>query len=111
MGVNPTHNVCEEVCDERAQQDAKWGQQNHPDGTGTGSGSAPLAEWARDQARTRCNAKFAAGRGTWELILAEEFWEAIAETDPTKLRAELIQIAAVAVAWVEAIDRRPPQNQ
>jgi hypothetical protein len=32
--------------------------------------------------------------------------EALAEDDPTLLRAELIQVAAVAVAWVEAIDRR-----
>jgi hypothetical protein len=26
--------------------------------------------------------------------------------DPEELRAELIQVAAVAVAWIEAIDRR-----
>lgn len=30
----------------------------------------------------------------------------MAEKDPVNLRAELIQVAAVAVAWVEAIDRR-----
>jgi len=43
---------------------------------------------------------------TWEMILLEEVWEALAETDPVKLRAELIQVAAVAVAWVEDIDSR-----
>jgi malonyl CoA-acyl carrier protein transacylase len=43
---------------------------------------------------------------TWEHILTEEHYEAMAEEDPTRLREELIQVAAVAVAWVEAIDRR-----
>lgn len=28
------------------------------------------------------------------------------ETDPAKLRRELVQVCAVAVAWIEAIDRR-----
>lgn len=50
--------------------------------------------------------RFKAGRGTWRDILAEEFNEALAESDPDRLRAELVQVAAVAVNWVEAIDRR-----
>lgn len=93
-----------DVAAERAAQDAKWGQQDHPDGTGMGF--LPLAGLIRDMSRTNCDAEHRAGRGTWELILAEEFWEAVAEADPAKLRAELIQVAAVAVAWAEAIDRR-----
>ena len=32
--------------------------------------------------------------------------KALAEVEPAKLREELIQVAAVAVAWIEAIDRR-----
>lgn len=73
---------------ERAKQDAKWGEQNHPD-----------LEW------------FA--------ILMEEVGEAaqcisevhINPTDKSDeyydlLEYELIQIAAVAVAWVECIRRR-----
>ena len=31
-----------------------------------------------------------------------------AEHDPEQLRKELLQVAAVAVAWIEAIDRREP---
>jgi hypothetical protein len=42
----------------------------------------------------------------WVDILEEEVAEAAAESDPAKLRAELVQVAAVAVAWIEAIDRR-----
>ncbi|HYF53037.1 MAG TPA: hypothetical protein VEA41_02135 [Salinarimonas sp.] len=43
---------------------------------------------------------------TYSQILAEEVAEALAESDPMLLRAELVQVAAVAVQWVEAIDRR-----
>jgi hypothetical protein len=36
----------------------------------------------------------------------EEVREAMAESDPAKLRVELVQVAAVSVAWIEALDRR-----
>jgi len=41
--------------------------------------------------------------GTW-LDVVDEWREAFAERDPVKLRAELIQVAAVAAKWVAAID-------
>lgn len=62
---------------ERIKQDAKWGIQDH-DAKG------------------------------WLPILTEEVGEAakaMNENDPG-LREELIQVAAVAMAWVEAMDRR-----
>lgn len=96
----PRARVLSDVHGEREAQDDKWGQQNHPDGTG----SRDYAGMA-DEARTACDAKHKSGRGTWADILKEEFYEALAESDPDKLRAELIQVAAVAVSWVEAIDR------
>ena len=96
-----TSKVIHEVYAERVAQEAKWGEQNHPDGTS-------WDDWAfqRDYARTECDTAHQAGEGTWRHILLEEVLEAFAEDDPDKLRAELIQVAAVAVAWVEAIDRR-----
>lgn len=46
-------------------------------------------------------------RPSWALILLEEVSEAVeAIGDVTALRAELVQVGAVACAWVEAIDRR-----
>ena len=92
--------VLEEVIDERARQDAKWGEQNHPDGTGR-PGSRELADWAR----ARCQAN-GPGEDNWQDILTEEMYEAFAETDPMLLRAELVQTAAVIVQWIQAIDRR-----
>lgn len=96
-----TDRVLEEIHAERARQDKRWGEQNHPDGTG-GIG----ARHAAIDARMRCQAAAKAGTLTWHDVLLEEFCEAIAEDDFGKLRAELIQVAAVAVAWAEAIDRR-----
>ena len=93
--------VLVEVGAERIQQDVKWGQQDHEDGTGY----EYLREQA-DRARRECDAAFAAGVGTWRHILREEYREAVACSDPAELRAELVQVAAVCVAWIEAIDRR-----
>jgi len=96
------HPILDEIAAERARQVAKWGEQNHPDGTG---GHGRLRD--ADAARRECQRQFAEGTGTWLDILDEEVAEAYAEEDPAALRAELIQVAAVAVAWIEAIDRRP----
>jgi len=93
--------VLAEIRAERARQDAKFGEQNHPDGTG-GSGPLHLAD------RCRAMAVKAAQEGTltWRMVSDEEHAEAMAESDPQRLRAELIQDAAVKVAWIQAIDRR-----
>lgn len=81
--------VTDEVQEERRKQNAKWGPQNH----------APLE---------------------WIAILGEEFGEASKEAlehhwagthypiDPlrlARLRGELMQVAAVAVAAIESLDR------
>lgn len=90
-----------EVLAERVRQDAKWGEQNHPDGTGS---SVQIIDAMRAKARTDAAAKD--GTVTWQLILTEEHAEALAESEWSLLRGELIQTAAVAVSWVEAGDRR-----
>lgn len=65
------------IQDERARQDAKWGADQHHD------------------------------PHLWTTILAEEFGEvarAVLEHDAAGLRAELVQVAAVCVAWLESGD-------
>lgn len=84
LPILKTYEVIDEVVGERIRQDSLWGQQNH----------------VNDR---------------WNTILVEEVGEAAKETyegDTVKLREELIQVAAVAVAWIEAIDRAKdsPQN-
>ena len=101
--------VLAEVRGERSWQIAKWGtlhdyspsEAPRLDGTGW-AGSATMARMARAE----CDNAAAAGVLTWRAILAEEFHEALAESDPAKLRAELVQVAAVAVNWIQAIDYR-----
>ena len=100
----PTGVVLNNIAAERFKQDERWGEQNHPDGTG-GKFYEDLASLSRRNADSAARS----GHITWKDILTEEFWEAIAESDPEKLRAELVQVAAVAAAWVEAIDRRSRQ--
>jgi hypothetical protein len=111
--------VLGEVVEERARQDAKWGEQNHPDVdqvlmTRPG-GCTPQRMAEHYEIPFAGRAKFmtdlAAGRGevTWAHIAVEELAEAVeaaALGDEDALRTEVVQLAAVCVQWVEALDRR-----
>lgn len=87
---------------ERARQLDKFGDQKHPDGTG----NTEQQKYA-ETARRWCEDSFGSGYGTWADILDEEVAEAKAERDPVRLRAELLQVAAVCAAWIWDIDQRP----
>lgn len=108
-----THRVLEDIRAERGRQEAKWGQQDHPDGTGPDN--RPLSEFGTTKLTARTLSEMAKsitdaytkeGLVEYADILLEEVFEALAEQDPDKLRTELIQVAAVAAQWAEAIDRR-----
>lgn len=101
------HRALQEVVDERDRQHAKWGEQNHADGTGprvpvVHQIEAKNAAW---WARSRTDLHARTERVTYLDILLEEVFEAAECADPELLRAELVQVAAVAVAWVEKLDR------
>jgi hypothetical protein len=99
-------DVLQEVRAERERQHAKWGEQDHPNGTGSAlPGGERAARRTADEIRAGCDKAFRDGKGTWAHILCEEVAEACCETDRVKLRAELVQVAAVAVQWVEKLDR------
>ncbi|MEL3944834.1 hypothetical protein [Streptomyces sp. LNU-CPARS28] len=98
--------LTEEIDAERQRQIAKFGEQHHPDGTG-GSGALYVA----DRYRTVVDRGLEAGTATWRDVVLEEVFEALAESDPTRLRAELIQVAAVCAAWVADIDSRTPAEE
>lgn len=98
--------VLSEVRAERYSQDDKWGEQNHPDC----DESYDVREEYESEAYTWKHineARVARGTLSNDGILLEEVYEALAEIgDDAKLREELIQVAAVAVMWVEQIDRK-----
>ncbi len=83
MELNNVNDQQEHIFDdiraERQRQDQKWGNQyHHPD-------------------------------TMWSLIFGEEVGEvhkAILENNYSELRLELIQVAAVAVQWLESLDNR-----
>lgn len=102
-----TIDVLAEIRVERARQDEKFGEQNHPDGTGPNA-LQYLAKLGCSsvEARYTCDRLFESGLGTFAAILFEEVAEAIEEKDQDRLREELKQVSAVAVLWIETIDRR-----
>lgn len=101
-------DVLEDIHAERVRQDNKWGEQNHPLGVGPanmllGFNFNELAEMMRDN----CELAMKAGRVTWAHILLEEVFEFLAEYGENKenVRSEIVQVAAVAAAIAEAMDR------
>lgn len=93
--------VLDDVRAERMRQTAEFGVQHLEDGTPDGA-----ATFNVEVARRRCQRLESAGGANWAAVLTEEFCEAMAESDAAKLRAELVQVAAVCVAWIEDIDSR-----
>ena len=93
-------NILWDIIAERNRQDAKWGEQHWPDGT--------AADFKRtaDRYRTICNNNFKDGTLAWADIAKEEFYEALAEVEWSKIRTEIIQTIAVLVAWIEDGDAR-----
>lgn len=96
-------DFAEELDAERARQLAKFGDQRHRDGASTFT-NVDLCRTLAEQMRL-VNADPA--ELSWTTILLEEVYEAGAETDPARIRAELVQVAAVCAAWISDIDRRP----
>jgi hypothetical protein len=111
------HGIAAEILQEVGRAEAKHGRQRGiPDGTGPDAlfpqvqgriEPVPVtaAEWAlRCKYDTDKNA--AAGRVTRFDILLEEVAEASEQDDLGALRAELLQVGAMAAAWIADIDER-----
>lgn len=96
-----TSKVLSEIHAERENQDARWGEQNHPS---SGDNVALFAKKA-DHWKQINDARATMETLTWDGILLEEVFEALSEIDPLLRREELLQVAAVAAAEVECIDR------
>lgn len=102
--VSRQRKILDDIVAERDAQDALFGVQDLPDGTGPGDDGSCVEE--ADAYRDACDAAFREGRGTYRHVFLEEVFEAMAEHDPAKLRAELVQAVAVGVKWLEALDQR-----
>lgn len=98
-----TSDILDDLIAETVRADEKFGRQyDLPDGTGMGLADLTEANYRRRVTQMLANA----GTVDWRAILHEEVAEAFAESEPDRLRAELLQVAAVALRWVDAIDER-----
>ena len=108
-----TIGVLADVALERQSQFARYGtNEDLPDGTG------PDAKWlityvdrgaAQVEVDLRADYQLREalmGEVSWMHLVREEVAEAFAENDPARLREELIQVAALAVSWIEKLDAR-----
>jgi hypothetical protein len=94
---------------ERVRQAQLWGKQDHPDipAKVAGPANAFFGIPTEVAGKQLCQDAFRRGMGSFGHILLEEVTEAYAAIgDDRALRAELVQVAAVAIQWCEAIDRR-----
>lgn len=113
--VSPSRvRVLVNVHDERERQDRKFGRdRNHPLAYSGFRGRpqdlcAAYGVPSAQEAQARCDAAMKAGRVTYGHILVEEVcevFEAAAEGDMVAVRKELVQVVAVGVAAIEALDR------
>jgi hypothetical protein len=99
--------IFEEIKAERKRQDEKFGEQNY-------------SLWNRffDVGFCKTKEKFYREinkkedfRFSWMSILLEEVYEAFSTKKIEKQRAEMIQVAAVAVAIIECIDRKTKKKE
>lgn len=98
-------DVLTEVRQERASQEAKWGQQDHPFLYNPGR---PLL-WGNvhSEALAKRMVDDLAKDGMLDYagIVTEEYHESLEAKTPEKQREELLQLAACCVAAIESIDR------
>lgn len=111
-----TLQVLEEVFEERKRQVARYGHNDDKaDGTGPGVRWMAHTDVNLDlRTATEIEAAFRAEYdrnggdegATWMHLVREELAESFAEDDPDRLEAELLQLAGLAVSWIESIRKR-----
>ena len=63
------------------------------------------------RAKQICETMHDRGEMTWGHIAVEELSEVISAKNDDERRKELIQLAAVTIAWIESIDRMTPKSE
>lgn len=69
-----------------------------------GTGSAEFAELYGHQRKKNTRARNM-GELTWRDVILSDVWAALAEPHPDILRAKVANLAATALAWVEALEQ------
>ena len=97
-------HVLGDVLLEFARLDAIQGEHDRRNGTGR-------HEYGRQAEQTAAAARRSrrVGKLTWRHVLAEHYWATLAQGDNGQLRKALISLAAHALLWIAALDRRQAQ--
>jgi hypothetical protein len=103
FGIIPD-GIFEEISAERRRQDEKFGEQNYPMVQKNFNFDIQNCLLKKIRLENKINGE--RGKGCWFDILFEKMLEAFVETEPEKQREEMVQVAAVAVAIIEYLDRR-----
>lgn len=116
-----TDRILSEILAERTRQDDHHGQATHPDldtrdigfVTHRYYGQAGERWQAINDERAqlthtqgRCRITEPHDHTAWDGLLLEKAYTAAAEAHPVRLRARLVDLAVLAVAWTEDVDRR-----
>lgn len=102
--------IYSEILSERDRQIKKWGEQNHPSVSTFTKDPHRLCEDyeipGEERAKFLCRTHADRGDATWTHIAIEELSEAVCANSEKDRRQELIQLAAVCIAWIDCIDRK-----
>lgn len=117
-GSAATQQILELVMAERHRQVRKYGlNRDIVDGTGPNTRwllpYTPASAVEVEQELREDYEDFEADTGlpTWVHLLREELAEAFAEDNPERLEAELIQVVALGVSWLERLRERRAEGQ
>ena len=115
-----SYPIYEEILLERHLQDEKWGIQDHPSVSKNivlGPSSNPSEKVSRyyglptvDKAKYIADEAAKKGDITWSHIAVEELCEVVGADNDVHRRHELVQLAAVCIAWIQSIDRKNKEN-
>lgn len=106
-----TQELLARVGQEMERQVAKWGYQNHPSYFLPDVFEVSVEhdiELTTEFTKALCDERLSAADCSWQDIMNEELMEARDEAiagNTEALKTELIQIAAVALSWIESIER------
>lgn len=104
MGYMPGANeTFDDIKFELVRQHSLWGTQDHPSVPKAGEPTFFMP--AEATAKLQCEFARRHGRMTWAHILVEEVAEAANAPTPDLMIEELVQVAAVAVSWIDSIKR------
>lgn len=101
QSVDRFRQIIQDITQERARQDAKFGEQNHP----PQDWLAILLEEVGEFARAHMEVYYIQPLPEGASAEAAASWRADVDAKRRHVREELVQVAAVAVAMLESCDR------